>query len=126
MNKELKPTDSELEILQILWAAGPSTVRLVHEQLSEKKNVFYTTTLKTMQVMTEKGLLERDTSSRSHIYSPKVNKEEIQTTLITKLKDTVFGGSASQLIISAIGNQKPSKEDLEHIKLLIEKLTEDD
>lgn len=126
MKKNYKPTDSELEILQILWTKGPSSVRDVHEQLSEKKSVFYTTTLKTMQVMHDKGILGRDTSSRSHIYSAKIHKTAVQNTMIERLKDSVFGGSMSELILSAIGNQKPDEKDLAEIKSLINKLSDNE
>ena len=120
-----RPTDSELEILNILWEVGPSSVRVIHDKLTEKKDIFYTTTLKTMQVMYEKGLLERDTSSRSHIYSSLVSKDKVQKSIVSRIKETVFGGSTGQLVISAIGNGNPSKEELEIIKSLIDKLEED-
>ena len=107
----MKPTDSELEILQVLWLHGPSTVRFVHNSLVKEQPTTYTTTLKTMQVMFDKGLLERDASQRSHIYSAAVSKVNIQTDIISKLKSTVFDGSTSQLVISAIGQDKPSKKE---------------
>ncbi len=125
MKKIHKPTDSELEILNILWTVGPASVRVIHERLSETKNIFYTTTLKTMQIMLEKGLLDRDISTRSHIYAPKVSKTDIQKNIVGRLKDTVFGGSLGQLIISAIGQGKPSKEELETIKSLIDQIEKD-
>lgn len=125
MSQAPKPTESELEILRIIWDNGPCTVRLVHEQLSEVKDVFYTTTLKTMQVMHEKGLLARDTSSRSHVYNSAISSEVIQKSMIQKFKDTVFGGSTEQLILSAIGTDKPSKADLDILKSIIDKLEDD-
>ena len=118
----IKPTDSELEILNILWERGGCSVRTVHEILTEQKDVFYTTTLKTMQVMTDKGLLDRDTSQRSHIYFAKVMKNEIQESLLGKVVDSVFGGSTAKLILSAIGHQQPSKAELAEIKYILDKL----
>ena len=126
MSKLLKPTDAELEVLQVLWSKGPSSVRTVHEALSEHKSTFYTTTLKTMQVMLDKGLLDRDTSARSHIYSSNVSQGQVQRSIVSRIKDTVFGGSMSQLIISAIGQDRPTKEELDKIKSMIDKLEQDD
>lgn len=120
-----KPTEAELEILKILWELGPSSVRHVHEILSGQKDIYYTTTLKTMQVMVGKGLLERDTSQRSHIYSPLVGQDEVERSLIGGLLRTVFNGSTAKLVISAIGHSKPTPEELEQIKLLIDKLDSD-
>ena len=118
----IKPTDAELEILNILWEKGGCSVRTVHDILTEQKDVFYTTTLKTMQVMTDKGLLDRDTSHRSHIYFAKVMKDEIQESLLGKVVDSVFGGSTAKLILSAIGHQKPSKEELAEIKSILDQI----
>ena len=114
--KHIKPTESELEILRVLWEKGPSTVREVHEVLGLSKDAGYTTTLKLMQIMHEKGLLERDTSSKTHIYSSIVSQENTQRQLLDKMIDTVFNGSASQLVLQALGNHKSSKEELERIK----------
>ena len=122
----VKPTDSELEILNLLWEKGPSSVRDVHNILSLKRDLFYTTTLKTMQLMTEKGLLTRDTTQRSHIYHVNINKADVEKNLINKLANSVFKGSASQLIMSALGHSKPTKDELEEIKALIEKLDQDE
>ena len=123
--KKLKPTDSELEILSVLWELGPCSVRKVHQVLSEKRDIFYTTTLKTMQNMLDKGILQRDTSRRSHIYSVAINKEDIQRTLIERIVNAAFSGSSSQLALSALGNAKPSAEELAEIKAIIRKLEED-
>lgn len=114
--KHTKPTESELEILRVLWEKGPSTVREVHEVLGQSKDAGYTTTLKLMQIMHEKGLLDRDTSSKTHIYSAIVSQENTQRQLLDKMIDTVFNGSASQLVLQALGNHKSSKEELEKIK----------
>ena len=120
-----KPTDSELEILALLWQNGPSSVREVHEALSSSKDVFYTTTLKTMQVMLDKGFVDRDTSSRSHIYRALISQSSVQKNLLQKLKQNVFGGSTEQLILSALGTDQPSDEDLELIQSLIDKMKND-
>ncbi len=123
---KIKPTPSELEILKILWDNGPSSVRVVHDALSEHRDVFYTTTLKTMQVMATKGLLSRDTSLRSHIYSSKVLQADIEKSLIDGLVNSIFQGSTTQLIISAIGHQKPKPEELKQIKSLLDQLENDE
>ena len=114
-----QPTDSELEILQVLWIHGPSTVRFVNDLLNTKKKTGYTTTLKLMQIMTEKELLNRDNSSRIHIFSPALKEEETQTKIIDKMLGLAFGGSASKLVLQTLGNNKTSPEELEKIKQLI-------
>lgn len=121
----IKPTESELEILNILWSQGPCNVRTVNEIMNEQKEVGYTTTLKLMQIMTQKGLVERDESSRSHIYSAKIEAEDIQGQMLDKLLNTAFGGSASKLVLSALGSGKASARELEEIKALIQKLEQD-
>lgn len=122
----IKPTESELEILNILWNVGPSNVRTVNNIINEQKEVGYTTTLKLMQIMTQKGLVERDESSRTHIYSAKINAEDIQGEMLDKLLNTAFGGSASKLVLSALGSGKASAKELEEIKALIQKLESND
>ena len=116
------PTDAELEILQIIWNKGDVSVREVHEELSNKKEVGYTTTLKIMQIMHDKGILSRDTSSRSHIYSAVIKKERTQSSLLNNFIKNTFKGSTKQLIVQALGNAKPSQEELDEIKELISKL----
>ena len=120
----MKPTDSELEILHILWELGPSTVRAVNERLNERREVGYTTTLKLMQIMHEKGLVKRDESMRTHVYQPAVNKEKTQKHLLDKMIDSLFGGSSTQLVLQALGNgdQKVSAEELAKIQTLIDNL----
>ena len=118
----IKPTDAELEILQTLWKEGPSTVRSVNEKLNEKREIGYTTTLKMMQLMTDKGILTRDESNRTHIYTAKISEESIQKNLLDRLMETAFGGSAMKLVMQALGNKKTSKEELEQIKNLINKI----
>lgn len=122
--KYIKPTESELEILQILWQNGTATVRDVHEELAKSKDVGYTTTLKLMQIMHDKGLVKRDESMRTHIYQPAVNKERTQKHLLEKMIDSLFGGSSTQLVLQALGNgeQKVSAEELEQIQTLLNNL----
>lgn len=117
-----KPTEAELEILQILWKHGPSTVRFVHEQLAKKKDIGYTTTLKNMQNMVQKNMLDRDEESRSHVYKAALKQQETQKMLLDRFLDTAFGGSAGKLVMQALGNKKTSKEELQQIKDLINKL----
>ncbi|MEO1652234.1 MAG: BlaI/MecI/CopY family transcriptional regulator [Bacteroidota bacterium] len=121
MNKP-KPTEAELEILQILWKHGASTVGFVNEQLNEKREVGYTTTLKTMQLMSQKGILNRDTSKRKHVYQPLISEEATQKGIVDRLLETTFGGSAMKLVMQALGNRKTSKEELEKIKSLIDQI----
>jgi BlaI family penicillinase repressor len=120
--KAIKPTESELEILQILWSKGLATVREVHEDLASTKDVGYTTTLKLMQIMHEKGLVKRDDSMRTHVYQAAVNKERTQKHLLGKMIDSLFGGSPTQLVIQALGEHKASPEELEKIQSLLNEL----
>jgi len=117
-----QPTDAELEILRILWENGPSTVRFVNEQLNTSRRVGYTTTLKIMQIMYDKGLVRRDEQSRSHVYSAILQKGEIQKRLVDKILEAAFGGSASRLIMQALGNHHTSPEELDEIRKLINEL----
>lgn len=121
-NKIIKPTESELEILQVLWIKGLATVREVHEELAKSKDVGYTTTLKLMQIMNEKGLVKRDDSMRTHVYQSAVNKEKTQKHLLTKMIDSLFGGSTTQLVIQALGENKASPEELQKIQELLNNL----
>ena len=122
--KTIKPTESELEILQILWAKGLATVREVHEELSKTKDAGYTTTLKLMQIMNEKGIVKRDDSMRTHVYQAAVNKERTQKHLLSKMIDSLFGGSPTQLVIQALGDNshKASAEELEQIQAILNNL----
>ncbi len=120
--KQLKPTESELEILQILWTRGIATVREVHEELIKHRDIGYTTTLKLMQIMHEKGLVKRDESMRTHVYQPCVNKEKTQKHLLSKMIDSLFGGSSTQLVLQALGEQKASEEELIQIQALLDNL----
>jgi BlaI family transcriptional regulator, penicillinase repressor len=122
--KLIKPTESELEILQILWTRGLATVREVHEELAKTKEAGYTTTLKLMQIMNEKGIVKRDDSMRTHVYQAAVNKEKTQKHILGKMIDSLFGGSPTQLVIQALGddNHKASREELEKIQQLLDSL----
>ncbi len=120
-----KPTESELEILQILWAHGPSTVRFVNDQLNEKREVGYTTTLKLMQIMADKGLAIRNTESRTHIYSAAVSESDTQEKLLKQFLNATFRGSAMKLVMQTLGNHATSPEELDEIKALIEKMEKD-
>ena len=122
--KLIKPTESELEKLQILWEKGVATVREVHERLAVTKDVGYTTTLKLMQIMNEKGIVKRDDSMRTHIYQAAVNKEKTQKHLLNKMISTLFGGSSTQLVIQALGddNHKTSQEEIDTIQALLDNL----
>jgi len=121
-NKQIKPTESELEILQVLWEKGRATVREVHEELSAYKDSGYTTTLKLMRIMFEKGLVKRDDSNKTHIYSPNVSREKTQQQMVNKMVDALFGGSATQLVMQALGSSQPNKEELEEIQKLLNDL----
>lgn len=120
--KQIKPTDSELEILNILWEKGPSSVRDVHEILERSKEAGYTTTLKLMQIMHEKGLLKRDTSSKTHVYEAAVAKDHTQGQLLQRMIDNVFDGSAMSLVMQALGNHKADADELATIRAYLEKL----
>jgi predicted transcriptional regulator len=123
MNNSIQhPTDSELEILGILWESGPSTVRFVNEKLNENRKVGYTTTLKIMQIMYDKGLVYRDERTKSHIYSPKIEENAIQKRLINKMLDMAFRGSASKLIMQILGSHKTSREEQEEIRKLLDEM----
>ena len=117
-----KPTDAELEVLHVLWTNGPSSVRFVNTELSKNRDVVYTTTLKMMQVMVEKGFLKRDTSERTHLYETAIAEKQIQQSLLDKLVQTAFKGSPLTLVLQALGHEKTSQKDLEEIKKLINKI----
>lgn len=116
------PTPSELAILQVLWNRGPSTVKEIHLELSTEKEVVYTTILKTMQVMVERGMLERSAKGRKHIYKAIINEAETQDKLLDKFLNKTFGGSASKLVMKALGNYGSSSEELDEIKAFLENI----
>jgi BlaI family penicillinase repressor len=121
--KYIKPTESEIEILNILWQRDLATVREVHEELAKVKDVGYTTTLKLMQIMHDKGLVKRDESMRTHIYQAAVNREKTQKHLLNKMIDSLFGGSSTQLVLQALGSgEQVSAEELVQIQTLIDNL----
>jgi predicted transcriptional regulator len=122
MSKTFKPTESELEILSILWEKGNASVREVHNIVTKNKEIGYTTTLKLMQIMQEKGIVSRDETAKTHIYHSNFDKQKAQHLYVGKLIKTLFSGSTSQLVLQALGNYEPSIDDLLEIKLLIEKL----
>jgi len=117
-----RPTDAELAILRVLWSRGPSTVRQVHEALSRDRETGYTTVLKLMQIMTEKGLVERDESERTHVYQARFTQEATQQRLVSDLLDKAFGGSASQLVMQALAAKPASADELAQIRRLLDEL----
>jgi BlaI family penicillinase repressor len=125
MESKSKPTESEMEILQILWEKGKATVRDIYEILEVNKTTGYTTTLKLMQIMHEKGLVKRDTSSKTHVYTASVSQKKTQQHFLNKFIENVFNGSASSLVMQALGNHKASKDEIEEIKNYLEKLSGD-
>ncbi|HVW60176.1 MAG TPA: BlaI/MecI/CopY family transcriptional regulator [Puia sp.] len=124
-NKQPEPTRSELEILQVLWKHGPSTVRFVNDKLNEQKRaVQYTSTLKLMQIMVEKEILKRDESAMKHIYSAAVEEKTFKGVLLERFVDSMYDGSATSLMMQLLGNKKTSKEELDQIRKLLDKLGE--
>ncbi len=117
-----KPTESEMKILQVLWEKGASTVREVHEILSETKEAGYTTTLKLMQIMHDKGLLRRNDEAKTHIYTSAVKKESIQKQVVSKMINGLFKGSPAKLVMHALGNYHASKEELDEIKKYLDEM----
>lgn len=117
----IKATEAELEILNILWAGGPATVRDVHDKLALKKDAGYTTTLKQMQIMLEKQLLSRVASGKTHVYTAMVDQQQAQGQIVQRMIDSVFNGSAMQLVMQALGNHKASDRELEMIREYLEK-----
>jgi predicted transcriptional regulator len=117
--KQIKPTESELEILAVLWANENATVRTVHDELTKTKEAGYTTTLKLMQIMHEKGLVTRNTESKTHIYTPAIDKEKTQMQIVNKMITNLFAGSSANMVMQALGGNKTSKEELVQIEELI-------
>jgi predicted transcriptional regulator len=117
-----KPTEAELEILSLLWELKEASVRQIHERLAETKDTGYTTTLKIMQIMHAKRMVSRDEENRSHIYRPATNQKETQKSLLKNLVTTAFGGSAQKLVMQALGQENPSKEDLNEIRAFLDRL----
>jgi len=120
MSKQSKPTDSELNILKILWEQGPLTVREVHEKLDNTRQTGYTTTLKLMQIMTEKELVKRNESQRAHIYEAHIQQKDTQQNLVRNLLDQVFSGSTTSLVMQALSTKKASAEEIEQIRKMLD------
>lgn len=116
-----RPTDGELAILAVLWERGASTVRQVFEVLNEEREVGYTTVLKLLQIMTEKGLVNRDDSERTHVFSARHSRESTQQGLVLDLLDRAFGGSSMNLVMQALATRKASAEDLAEIRKMLNK-----
>jgi predicted transcriptional regulator len=117
-----KPTDSELEILNVLWSRGAMTVRDVHEVLEQHKEIGYTTTLKLLQIMHEKGLVSRNTDSKTHIYQAAVDQTETRGQLLDRMIETVFNGSASKLVLQALGQHQADADELRKIREYLDSL----
>jgi len=115
-----RPTDAELAILRVLWERGPSTVRQVHDVLGRERPAAYTTALKLLQIMTEKGLVERDERDRTHIYRARLSEEQTQRQLVRDLLDRAFGGSATKLVLQALAAENASADELQEIRRAID------
>lgn len=127
MTKQPRPTDGELEILRVLWKTGPATVRDVHEQLSiAKPGTGYTTVLKLMQIMADKGLVTRDEKSKAHIYRARIPQEQTQREIVGDLVDRVFGGSAARLMMQALSGRKATPEEIAEIRRMLDDHTSPD
>ncbi len=120
--KKDQPTNSELEILSLLWQHESATTREVHDIVAQNKSVGYTSTLKTMQNMHEKGLLRREPKGQTHLYFPDVKQEDIQQAMLGGFVNKLFNGSAKNLILQTLGNQKPSPEELREIRAMLDKI----
>ncbi len=124
--KKFEPTRAELDILQVLWEDGPSTVRAVNEKLNaQKKAVQYTSTLKQMQLMAEKGMLLRDESSMKHVYSAAIEEQQTKGAMLDRFVDTLYKGSPSSLMMQLLGNKKTSREELDAIRNLLDNMDPD-
>ncbi len=121
-SKMIKPTEGELEILGVLWNTGAASVRTVHEEICKSKDAGYTTTLKLMQIMFEKGLVTRDSSSKTHIYLAAVSREKTQKQFVNKIINSLFAGSSADLVMQALGGNQASPDELEKIQSLINEL----
>ena len=123
-DKKQHPTEKELAILNVLWAVGPATVRQVNDEISKQQKTGYTTTLKLMQIMTDKGLLIRDDEPFKHIYKPAVSQEKTEKQLVTDMLDKVFAGSAEKLVMRTLSAKQVSAEELKKIRQLLDKMEE--
>jgi predicted transcriptional regulator len=121
-----RPTDAELAILTVLWQRGPSTVRDVHQALSASQDSGYTTVLKLLQIMTEKGLVVRDESERAHVYAAKLSERRTQRQLLGDLMDRAFGGSSAKLVLNALSDHPATAQELRNIRALLDQLEKGD
>ena len=119
-----RPTDAELAILRILWERGPSTVRQVHDTLGRERPTAYTTALKLLQIMIEKGLVERDERDRTHVYRARLSEETTQRQLVRDLVDRAFGGSSMKLVMQALRSQRATPDELARIRKMLDELGE--
>ncbi len=126
LRRSSDPTNAELEILQILWEDGPSTVRSVHEKLTERRLIGYTTALKLLQNMYQKSFVERDDTARSHVYSACLDRESLQEGLVSDLIDRVFSGSPARLVVQAISGRASRLEERIEIRRILAKLEEEE
>jgi BlaI family penicillinase repressor len=117
-----RPTDTELAILRVLWRIGPATVRAVQTELQRQEDTGYTTVLKMLQIMTEKGLVTRDETERSHVYEPAVSEQSVQRRLVGHLLERAFGGSAQKLVLQALAAKKSSPKELAEIRKLLDQM----
>ena len=117
-----KPTEKELEILQVLWTRGRATVREINDKLSEEREVGYTTTLKLLQIMFDKGLVRREKSGKTHIYAACISESDAQQSLVRQLVDSAFKGSAMQLVMGALGSRKSTQQERDAIRKYLDKL----
>jgi len=122
MEKLPKPTEKELEILQVLWKEGAATVRQINDELSREREVGYTTTLKFLQIMHEKGLVSRERSGKTHIYEAAISESKAQQHLVNDLLDNAFRGSAMKLVMGALGSRKSSKKELDELRRYLDDL----
>ena len=119
--KAPKPTDAELAILRVLWERGPSTVRQVYDELGRERPLAYTTALKLLQIMTDKGLVDRDERDRTHVYRARSSEDQTQRQLVRDLLDRAFGGSAGKLVMQALATKRASADELKEIRRALEK-----
>jgi len=119
-----RPTDAELAILRVLWDRGPSTVREVHEALRSSQSSGYTSVLKLLQIMTDKGLVVRDETNRAHVYGPKLSEQRTQLQLLGDLVDRAFAGSSAKLVLQALSGRRATREELRDIRALLDRLEE--
>lgn len=118
----IKPTDSELEVLALIWQHGTLTVRQIHDQIKRSRDIGYTTTLKIMQIMYEKGMLTRSKQGKTHLYNAVETQQKTRDGLVSKMVKTAFHGSAKDLVMQALGSAKTSKAELEEIRAYLDKL----